>query len=160
MAENGNGKNETVLQCLECQKEFFFSESDTHNRNFCNKWCEKKWHDDKYSVEVSDRIPVPTIMIPSSEPFFNIGLGCVTKGTRDAERIAKSRGLTPMGNETVNPEKFERQQKHRDSQELQGILREGAKAASCDKTLDGKPLSRMMTAREKEHHERATGEKL
>ena len=31
------------------------------------------------------------------EPFFNIGLGCVTYGTRHAEKIAKERGLTPIG---------------------------------------------------------------
>lgn len=30
------------------------------------------------------------------EPFFNHGLGCVTYGTRDAEKKAKQRGLTPI----------------------------------------------------------------
>ena len=29
--------------------------------------------------------------------FDNIGLGCKTRGTRHAEQIAKSRGLTPIG---------------------------------------------------------------
>ena len=30
---------------------------------------------------------------------YNPGLGCVTKSIKDAERIAKSRGLEPVGNE-------------------------------------------------------------
>lgn len=38
--------------------------------------------------------------------FFNVGLGCVTYGTRDAEKKAKSMGLIPMGNERI--EKFKR----------------------------------------------------
>ena len=32
---------------------------------------------------------------------FNHGLGCWTKGTKHAEKIAKSRGLEPVGNESV-----------------------------------------------------------
>ena len=38
-----------------------------------------------------------TFFIPNMEPSFNYGLGCVTHGTRDAERIAKSRGLEALG---------------------------------------------------------------
>ena len=32
---------------------------------------------------------------------FNHGLGCWTKGTKHAEKIAKSRGLEPVGNESI-----------------------------------------------------------
>lgn len=31
---------------------------------------------------------------------YNPGLGCYTRNNKDAERIAKSRGLEPVGNET------------------------------------------------------------
>lgn len=34
---------------------------------------------------------------PNTTPFYNHGLGCVTHGTRHAEKIAKTRGLTPIG---------------------------------------------------------------
>lgn len=33
---------------------------------------------------------------------FNPGLGCVTKSTKHAEQIAKSRGLEPIGTEPVD----------------------------------------------------------
>ena len=39
--------------------------------------------------------------IPNTEPFFNHGLGCVTHGTRHAEKIAKSRGLEPIGDTLI-----------------------------------------------------------
>ena len=32
---------------------------------------------------------------------YNHGLGCWTKGTKHAEKIAKSRGLEPVGNESI-----------------------------------------------------------
>ena len=32
---------------------------------------------------------------------YNHGLGCWTKGTKHAEKIARSRGLEPVGNESV-----------------------------------------------------------
>lgn len=38
--------------------------------------------------------------IPES-PQFNPGLGAVTKGTKHAERLAKERGMIPVGNEKV-----------------------------------------------------------
>ena len=38
--------------------------------------------------------------VPNMTPFFNHGLGCVTHGTRDAERQAKKRGLQPVGDAT------------------------------------------------------------
>jgi len=40
--------------------------------------------------------------IENMEPFFNIGLGCVTHGTRHAEKIAKERGLTPIGDAPIS----------------------------------------------------------
>ncbi len=36
-----------------------------------------------------------------NQQSYNPGLGCWTKSTKDAERIAKSRGLEPIGNEPV-----------------------------------------------------------
>lgn len=38
-----------------------------------------------------------TFSVPNMTPFFNRGLGMVTNGTRDAEKKAKARGLTPLG---------------------------------------------------------------
>lgn len=38
-----------------------------------------------------------SFMVENMTPFENRGLGCITYGTRDAERIAKKRGLTPIG---------------------------------------------------------------
>ena len=38
-----------------------------------------------------------SFFVPNMTPFFNHGLGCVTHGTRDAERIAKKKGLVPVG---------------------------------------------------------------
>lgn len=35
--------------------------------------------------------------VPDMTPFFNRGLGCVTNGTRDAEKKAKRKGLVPIG---------------------------------------------------------------
>jgi hypothetical protein len=35
--------------------------------------------------------------VEDMSPHVNLGLGCVTYGTRDAERQAKKRGLTPIG---------------------------------------------------------------
>lgn len=34
-------------------------------------------------------------------PRFNQGLGCVTNGTRHAEKIAKEKGLIPIGDATM-----------------------------------------------------------
>ena len=38
-----------------------------------------------------------------NDPFFNFGLGCVTENTRHAEKIAKQRGLQPMGDQDLSP---------------------------------------------------------
>lgn len=35
--------------------------------------------------------------VPNMTPKFNMGLGCITSGTRDAEKKAKQRGLVPIG---------------------------------------------------------------
>jgi hypothetical protein len=35
--------------------------------------------------------------VPDLTERFNLGLGCLTTGTRDAEKKAKSRGLVPIG---------------------------------------------------------------
>lgn len=39
--------------------------------------------------------------VPDTNGFFNRGLGCVTYGTRDAEKKAKRMGLTPVGDAAV-----------------------------------------------------------
>ena len=38
-----------------------------------------------------------TFFVYDTKPKFNVGLGCVTEGTRHAEKIAKKRGLEPIG---------------------------------------------------------------
>ena len=38
-----------------------------------------------------------SFFVPNTSEFFNVGLGCMTKGTRHAERIAKKKGLVPIG---------------------------------------------------------------
>lgn len=43
-----------------------------------------------------------SFFVPDLKPFFNRGLGCVTHGTRDAEKKAKRMGLTPVGDAKVS----------------------------------------------------------
>lgn len=45
--------------------------------------------------------------VPNTEPFFNAGLGCITYGTRDAEKKGKKLGLICTGGEKLKkiPEK-------------------------------------------------------
>lgn len=40
---------------------------------------------------------IETAYVEKTEPFFNRGLGCITNGTRHAEKIAKQKGLIPVG---------------------------------------------------------------
>lgn len=43
-----------------------------------------------------------TVQIDSfSTPRFNIGLGCMTSSIRETEKIAKTRGLLPIGSERL-----------------------------------------------------------
>lgn len=35
--------------------------------------------------------------VPNTDEHFNIGLGCMTSGTRDAEKKARKRGLRAIG---------------------------------------------------------------
>lgn len=48
---------------------------------------------------IFDRAPAAI----KNDPFFNFGLGCVTENTRQAEKIARQRGLEPMGDEVIEP---------------------------------------------------------
>lgn len=61
-----------------------------------------------------------TFSIPNTEPFFNHGLGVVTHGTRDAEKKAKARGLTPIGGEKIRT-------RNEKSDTITPILKEGIK---------------------------------
>ena len=61
-----------------------------------------------------------------NEQAWNPGLGCVTAGTKDAERKAKDRGLIPVGSEPADRlhAKFDkdraerREQRYRDAADL------------------------------------------
>lgn len=98
--------------------------------------------------EIISSRQAPGAVCRSTEPFFNHGLGCITKGTKDAESIAKSRGLTPMGNEVLNTSKFEQAKRNDDSKAISNILKEGMTAARVGKTLEGKPLNKVIKKRD------------
>lgn len=82
----------------------------------------------------------PMGFVRNEEAFFNHGLGCVTKGTKEAERIAKVKGLVPLGNSILKPEQIIKQRKKEETEKVTAILREGMKAARVGRTLEGKPL--------------------
>jgi hypothetical protein len=42
-----------------------------------------------------------TFNLENTQEFFNHGLGCVTYGTRDAEKKAKKMGLIPIGDSSI-----------------------------------------------------------
>ena len=77
----------------------------------------------------------PSFYIPNTDPKFNMGLGCITHGTRHAEKLAKTRGLVPIGDAPA-PDGRPKQS----SKELDGILREGLKAVKQGRTIEGRPL--------------------
>jgi len=57
--------------------------------------------------------------VPDTREFFNQGLGCMTAGTRDAEKKAKRMGLQPVGD--AKPSDFKR----RDNFNIDSIISEG-----------------------------------
>lgn len=69
---------------------------------FCahGKWILKDYKETGDCSECT-QTSVEAFSIPNTNPFFNAGLGQVTNGTRDAERIAKKRGLMPIGREPI-----------------------------------------------------------
>lgn len=71
-----------------------------------------------------------------SQPFFNRGLGCYTDNTRHAEKIARQRGLTPIGDTPISVIEKERKRKT----DYKSLLKEGIQSARAGKDLDGKPL--------------------
>lgn len=71
-----------------------------------DRFCEHgKWVIEDYietdACRLCSREEVEVFSIPNTTPFFNHGLGCVTRGTRDSERIAKRMGRIPIGREPV-----------------------------------------------------------
>lgn len=69
---------------------------------------------------------------------FNLGLAQVTYGTRHAEKVAKQKGLQPIGDAPVPQAKNDTQSK------IDGIMREGIKAARVGRTLEGVPLKHVI----------------
>lgn len=104
----------------------------SRKEEFCGKLCEKKWTDKNEPVERSSGV---NFYIENTNPKFNLGLGQITNGTRHAEKVAKQKGLEPIGDAPVPmPDR------NRDSKHIDGILREGVRAAKVGRTLEGKPL--------------------
>ena len=52
-------------------------------------------------ISCSD-VPNESFYTENLSQKFNIGLGCYTYGTRDAEKKAKARGLVPIGDAKIN----------------------------------------------------------
>jgi hypothetical protein len=111
--------------------------------SFCNRFCEKKWRDINEPVQIEGG----KVYIEKTEPFFNRGLGCVTNGTRHAEKIAKSRGFTAIGNDTLSADKITAQRSRSEEKRITALMTEGIKAMRAGKTLEGKPLKLAMRER-------------
>lgn len=72
-----------------------------------------------------------THYVPDVSPKFNLGLGMITYGTRDAEKKAKARGLMPIGDAKIN------QVFSRPKSDITPILEEGMRRVRAQKIKNG-----------------------
>lgn len=133
-----------IYQCVDMHrnlhKKHLFKPQKTVEHIFCSRCCGDFGPNPIYDPKLDtnnkeNHIGVKEYAyVENTTPSFNLGLGCITHGTRHAEKIARSKGLQPIGDA---PLKMEHNKK---PMNIDSILREGVKAARVGRTLEGVPL--------------------